>query len=76
MDNDQTIYKNKTLTHNLYQTAQEAYPLSTVTSLGSQLTIYKSKLRSQTTICINQSRKPNNNPCKQWAQNGQNLFNN
>ena len=37
MDNAQTIYKNKTLTHNLSQPAQEDYPLFTVTSLRTNL---------------------------------------
>ena len=35
MDNGQTIYKNRILTRNLQQLAQEANPLSTVTSTGS-----------------------------------------
>ena len=37
MDNGQTVYKNRTLTHNLQQPAQETNPLSTVTSPGSQI---------------------------------------
>ena len=35
------MYKNRTLTHNLQQPAQEATPLSTVTGAGSQTTICK-----------------------------------
>lgn len=36
MDNDQTIYTNRTLTLNLQQPAQETSPLSTINSPGSQ----------------------------------------
>ena len=50
LDDGQTIYKNRILTHNLQQPAQEANPLSTVTSTGSQ-----------STISHNQFRKPINN---------------
>lgn len=37
-DNGQTVYKNRTLTHNLQQLAQEANPLSVdpINSPGSQ----------------------------------------
>lgn len=35
-NNSQTIYENKTLTHNLQQLAQEVNPLSTITSPGRQ----------------------------------------
>ena len=44
MDNGQTVYKNRTLTHNLQQPAQETNPLSTVASPGSRPAGSKSDL--------------------------------
>lgn len=40
MQNEQTRYKDRTLTHNLQQVVQEHNPLSAVTSPGSQPTTY------------------------------------
>ena len=39
MNSDQTIYKCRTLTHNLQQPAQETNPLSTTNNPGSQPTL-------------------------------------
>lgn len=55
-DNDQTTYKNRTLIHNVWQSAQKANLLLRVTSPESQTTIYS------------QSRKPNSSPSKNWLQ--------
>lgn len=44
-DNVQTIYKNRTLTHNLWHPAQEINTLCTVTSPGSQSALSKSDLQ-------------------------------
>lgn len=42
MNNGQTVYKNRTFTHNLQQLAQENNPIPPVTSPESQPAIYKS----------------------------------
>lgn len=55
MDHGQTLYKNKTLTHSLQPPAQEASPLSPVTSPGSQL-LSVSCVGSQTAISGDQFR--------------------
>lgn len=36
MDSGQNVYKNRTLTHNLQQPAQETNPLTTINTPGSQ----------------------------------------
>ena len=56
-DNDQTIYKYRTLTHNLKQLAQETNLLSTIASLLQVKTC-----RSQTAISINSPGNQTMNP--------------
>lgn len=45
MDNSQTLYKNRILTKNMQQQAQQTNLYSTTTSPGSQSAIYNSDFR-------------------------------
>ena len=45
MDSGQTIYKDRTLTHNLQQLVQETNPLSTINNPGRQPACYNSDLK-------------------------------